>query len=59
MGAGDGAQQRRLAGAVRADERDDLAFVDRERDLAHRLEQAVSHVEPLDGEQTHAAPLPR
>ncbi len=59
MRAGDGAQQGRLAGAVGADERDDLAFVDGERHLAHRLQEAVAHVEPVDGEQAHVAPLPR
>ena len=57
--AGDGAKERGLAGAVRADQRDDLAFVDREIDVAHRLQQAVADVEPLDREQAHAMPPPR
>src|SRR4051812_45999708 len=48
--ARDRAQRRRLAGAVRADERDDLAFVDLERDALERLDRAVERVDVLDDE---------
>jgi hypothetical protein len=37
-----------LAGAVRAEERDDLALVDLERDVPQDLEIAVGDREPLD-----------
>ena len=50
--------KRRLAGAVGADQRDDLALVDGERDLAHGLQEAVAHVEPVDGEQAHVGAAP-
>ena len=42
---GDRAQRRRLAGAVRADQRHDLALVDLERDALQRLDRAVVGVE--------------
>jgi hypothetical protein len=48
MRAGDCSEQRGLAGPVRADERDRLAGLDRQRDAAHRLELAVARFEPLD-----------
>ena len=57
--AGDRPQERRLAGAVGADQRDDLGLIDGERHFAHRLQQAVAHVEPFDPDEAHAAPLPR
>ena len=41
MRAGDRPQQRRLAGAVGADQRQRLAALDAEADVAHRLQQAV------------------
>ena len=56
---GDRAQERRLAGAVRPDERERLALLDLERHLAHRLQQAVTGVGALDREQAHAAAVPR
>ena len=45
---GDRAQRRRLAGAVGADQRDDLARVDLERDALERLDRAVEGVDVLD-----------
>jgi hypothetical protein len=45
------AQGRRLAGAVRPDETDHFAAVDRERDAAHRLDVAVAHHEVARREQ--------
>jgi hypothetical protein len=51
--AGDGAQGRRLAGAVAADERDDRAGLDGEGDARERRDGAVGHVEIVDLE--HAA----
>ena len=41
-------EQRRLAGAIAADERDDLAWGDIERDAEERLRAAVEGVEPGD-----------
>ena len=50
--AGDRAQRRGLAGAVGAEQRDDLPGLDRERDALHRGDHAVvDHFELLDGEQ--------
>ena len=48
--AGDGADQRGLAGAVGADDGDDLALRDLERDAVERLGVAVEEVEILDRE---------
>ena len=59
MRAGDRPQQRRLAGAVGADQRQRLAALDAEADVAHRLQQAVPDVEPLDREHAHFGPPPR
>ena len=59
MGAGDRSEKRGLAGSVRADERDRLAPLDRQRDAAHRLELAVPRFEPVDREQRHTTPPPR
>ena len=59
MGPGDRREQRRLAGAVGADQRHHLALVHRQRDVAHGLEQAVAHLERLDLKQAHAAAVPR
>ena len=44
----DRAQRRRLAGAVRADQRDDLALVHLERDALQRLDRAVVGVDVLE-----------
>ena len=41
LAAGEHAQQRRLASAVRADHADPLAFIDRDRDAAEEFAQAV------------------
>ena len=62
--AGDRPQRRRLAGPVRADERDDLALVDRERDAAQGMDRAVVGVDVVELEECHrqdadAAPRPR
>ena len=46
--AGDGVQEARLAGAVRAEQGDDLALLDVKRDLAHRHDRAVADDEALD-----------
>ena len=47
----DGAQQRRLAGAVRAEEGDALALGDLEVDAEEDLDAAVADVEVADGQQ--------
>ena len=57
--AGDRPEKRRLAGPVRADERDRLAPFDRQAHAAHGLKLAVARFEPFDGEQRHTAPPPR
>src|SRR5579884_3696255 len=54
-----GHQQRRLAGAVRPDHGDDLAGLDLQRDVAHRLHLAVGHADSFDREQGHQATPPR
>ena len=59
MRAGDGAQQRGLAGAVGADQRQRLAGAMVEADVAHRLELAVADLQILDGEQLIARLPPR
>src|SRR5262249_43918780 len=48
--ARDRAQRRGLAGAVGADQRDDLALVDLDRDALERLDRAVVRVDLLDDE---------
>src|SRR6266498_3013460 len=48
---GDRAQGGRLARAVGADERDDLALVDGQRDALQRLDRPVERVELLDLEE--------
>ena len=60
VGAGDRSQERRLAGPVRADERQGLPFLQLEGHFAHGLQEPVSGVERLDREEAHdRAPLPR
>src|SRR5207237_5776595 len=49
--AGDGPQSGRLAGAVRADERDDLALAHLERDAAQRVDRAVVHVQLVEAQE--------
>src|SRR5690606_41109954 len=53
--AGDGADQRGLAGAVGADERDDLAGADLEADAVERLRVAVEHRQVADRQHVSAA----
>ena len=50
---GDRAQRGRLAGAVGADQRHDLALLHRQRDALERLDVAVVGVDVLDLEQRH------
>ena len=57
--AGDGADERGLAGAVGADDGDDRALVDLERDVVERLRVAVEHVEVLDVQHQSTASAPR
>jgi hypothetical protein len=57
--AGDRLQRRRLPGAVRADEGDDLAGGHLEGDAPERLDPAVRDLEPLDAQHRHAARLPK
>jgi hypothetical protein len=52
--AGDDAEERGLAGAVRADEADAAALVDGEVDAAEHLHGAERHADPLDGERRRA-----
>src|ERR1039457_788296 len=59
MRAGDGAQQRRLAGAVGAHERNRLAALDIETYAAHGLQETVANVELLDGEEAQWTLPPR
>ena len=56
---GGGREQRRLAGAVRADDGDDLARLHDETDAAHGLDLAVGDVQVLDLEERRHATLPR
>ena len=48
LDAGDGADQARLAGAVGADDGDELALLRLERDAVQRLRVAVVQIEPFD-----------
>ena len=48
---GNGGNQRGLAGAVRADDADDLALVDLQIDAAHGGDGAIPHDQAGDGEQ--------
>ena len=56
---GDRPQERRLPCAVRSDERHSLALGHRERDPAHRRQQPVPGLDPLEREQAHAGTPPR
>jgi hypothetical protein len=51
---GHGQDERGLAGAVRADDAHDLAFVDLQVDFADGGDGAVAHDESGDGEKRHA-----
>ncbi len=57
--AGDGADQRGLAGAIGTDDGDDRAFLDLERDAIERLGIAVEDVEVLDFQHQETASTPR
>ena len=58
--AGDGAQRRRLAGAVGADQGDDLALRDLEGEVAAHHRLAIGELQPFRGEQRgHAVAPPR
>jgi hypothetical protein len=57
--AGDGPQQRGLAGAVRADQRDDLAPLDGERHGRDRPQQAVTDDEVTDVEEAQSTLPPK
>ena len=54
--AGDRLQQRRLAGAVGADDGDGSPGADGDRDVEQRLEVAVAGVDVVDLEQRHVRP---
>ncbi len=58
---GEDAHRRRLPGAVRADEAEDLATFERERELVHRSDGAERAGDPLDVEQraSHRGRPPR
>ena len=56
--AGERADERRLAGAVGADNGDDRAFLDIKRHRIERLHVAVEHIEVFDA-QHHSASAPR
>ena len=58
---GDRIEQRRLAGAVRAEQSDDLAGLDRDRHVVERGDPAEPHGEPLRGQDGPGDPgrLPR
>ena len=59
MHAGDGADERGLAGAVGADDGDDRALGDLERDAVERLRVAVEDIEVLDRQHQATASAPR
>ena len=48
-------EQRRLAGAVGAEQRDDLALADLDVDAEQHLHPVVRHVEPAHGQQRAVA----
>src|SRR3954447_2284426 len=54
---GDQVEQRRLAGAVRADQPRDLAALDRKGNVVHRDHPAEAAADMLDGEKGHRATL--
>ncbi len=57
--AGDGADERGLTGAVRADDRHDRPLADVERHVVERLRVAVEDVEVLDPQHQPTASAPR
>ena len=56
--AGDRAQERRLAGAVGADDGDGLALLDGDIDIEQRLEVTVERAQRARLQQAHAAGMP-
>ena len=57
--AGDGADERGLAGPVGTDDGDDGAFLDLQRDAVERLGVAVKQIERFDREDHAGASTPR
>jgi hypothetical protein len=55
--ADNGTERRRLAGAVAAEQRDDLAIADLERDIEQDMRRAIMAVEVLNGELHAESPL--
>src|SRR4029079_7656638 len=55
---GDGPERGRLAGAVGADERDDLSLVDRQGHAAQRVDRPVVRVDVVQLEEGHRSRLP-
>ena len=56
---GNRAQRRRFAGAIGAEQGDDLARLDGERDAVHSLDLAVADDRSSDLKQRHRIRLPR
>ena len=55
--AGDGPEQGRLAGAVRAEHGEDLAALDLQRDTAEGADAIeIERLDALDAQQAHASP---
>ena len=57
--AGNGADQRGLAGAIGADNRDDRALRHFERNAVQRLRIAIEHVDLVDPQHQCTASVPR
>ena len=57
--AGDGAKRGGFAGAVRADQSDDLALVYAEGNALERLDTAVADHQVLHFQQTHSSSTPK
>ena len=47
---GDRAERRRFAGPVRADQRDDFAFLDAQRHAPQSLDRSVEHAQVFDAQ---------
>src|SRR5262249_32356554 len=58
-GAGDGTQRRRLAGAVRAEDGDELALADLEGDPVQRLHRPVTRLDAVELQERAHASAPR
>src|SRR4029079_8130787 len=57
--AAERAQRRRLAGAIRAEERGDGAFIHREADAVQHAREPVLGMQVLRGEERHRQAVPR